>query len=97
MLQEIKSMDELPKEGKCVLLMKLGWRAPCQKIYNTLNGVAGRTENIPFYWIELTSELQQKYMAYALPVILVFKDGEIIKRMNGHHWGEFEIEANVHA
>lgn len=92
MLDEIKTLNELPKDGDKVLLVKFGWKAPCQKFFNNTRKVASRNSEIPFYWIEFNDEVKKELGITMMPSLVFYKGEKVTGSLSGHFWGHFQIE-----
>jgi thioredoxin 1 len=88
-LLEVKNetdFNEQLKSNKLVLVDFYGtWCAPCKMINPIIKEIAETYDNLNICKIDVdeNTEIAAKYGVRSIPTLLIFKDGEIVKRQNG--------------
>ncbi len=61
------------------------WCGPCQMIGPVIEEIAGEVSDVKVCKVDVDAEpeLARKYKVLSIPTLMVFKDGELIKRESG--------------
>ena len=89
MIKHIKSEEEfnnLIKEGKVVVDFFANWCGPCRMLSPIIEEVSNENENITFLKVDIDEVelIPKKYGIMSIPTLLVFENGELIKRETGY-------------
>lgn len=78
--------DGVIKSDQTVLLdFYAEWCGPCNMLSPIINEIANENKNIKVYKVNIDEEtnLVNKFNIVSVPTILIFKNGEIIRRASG--------------
>lgn len=89
MIKYIKSeeeFDNLIKEGKVVVDFFANWCGPCRMLSPIIEEVSNENEKITFLKVDIDEVelIPKKYGIMSIPTLLVFENGELIKRETGY-------------
>lgn len=89
MIKYIKNeeeFDNLIKEGKVVVDFFANWCGPCRMLSPIIEEVSNENEDITFLKVDVDEVelIPKKYGIMSIPTLLVFENGELIKRETGY-------------
>ncbi len=90
------TFDEHIKDGLCLIDFWAPWCGPCRSQTPIIEGLAGKVGDkvkIGKLNVEEAPQTATKYSVMSIPTLIVFKDGEEIKRLVGVQNEETLLEA----
>lgn len=86
-VSEIKESEftEKIKEGKVLVDCFAEWCGPCKMLSPIIDELASETQDCTFYKLNVdeANELPSKYGIMSIPTLLLFENGEFIKKSVG--------------
>ena len=86
MVKELKEEDfnELKKEGLVLVDMFATWCGPCKSLAPIIDSVAEELNlNVIKVDVDEHEDLASEYGVMSIPTLLLFKDGELVKKNTG--------------
>ena len=86
MVKELKEEDfnELKKEGLVLVDMFATWCGPCKSLAPIIDSVAEELNlNVVKVDVDEHEDLASEYGVMSIPTLLLFKDGELVKKNTG--------------
>ncbi len=86
MVKELKEEDfnELKKEGLVLVDMFATWCGPCKNLAPIIDSVAEELNlNVIKVDVDKHEDLAGEYGVMSIPTLLLFKDGELVKKNTG--------------
>ncbi|MDF7668767.1 MULTISPECIES: thioredoxin family protein [unclassified Lactobacillus] len=81
--------DEVVEDDgqKCLILFSRKTCPVCQKVHPKVEDLEDEFSEIPFYNVDVeeSPELQAKLRLKGVPHVILFDDGEPVKRLSGNH------------
>jgi len=77
--------EVLNRQGKVVVDVYADWCSPCKLLKPVLDKLSSSYDGIDFFQLdgESESDIVSEYKVSSLPTILIFKDGELVKKLIG--------------
>lgn len=90
MMETIKTAkdfsDKIQEDGLRIMKFFGDWCAPCKALTAVIETIEGSYDDVFFYEVnvdDIDEEVIEKYSIQSVPVLLFFKNGELVKELLG--------------
>ena len=82
----VNEFDEIIKNGTTLVDFFADWCGPCKMLGPVLEQLDSEYPEIEFVKVNIDEnmELAERYQIMSIPTVYIFKDGEVVNKMNGY-------------
>ena len=90
----VNEFDEIIKNGTTLVDFFADWCGPCKMLGPVLEQLDSEYPEIEFVKVNIDEnmELAERYQIMSIPTVYIFKDGEVVNKMNGYRDEQSVIE-----
>lgn len=85
-LKNEKEFEELIKDGVVLVDINATWCGPCRMLKPVIEELSEEMTNVRFIGVDVDqfSQIAGRYGVSAVPTLLLFKDGKLVKATSGY-------------